>query len=788
VQEWCGTDWINFLVLVCAYRLCSYAKVIGDVSESRNELPTFRLAALADIWNCAHALNCTPSRVMDMERVSSLIVALHDEMDATAAADLGCDALPGYADQQEVQGQVYNATWILLRLLVEEIHENAHTSDTSPLEGVFRELRRLYEHFSCIRNSRDGVRCSYPAELPWIDGSRNEAIYRLLCTIASKVGTLNEWPEAFGWWIRNAIHLVVSSDSPSNLSVAGTRLLRFALESLGDAVFDLNVTVGNPTESQCGDILGLDIQKMLLKRIGNIVSPLPKVNTAEADSSAEENDIIRTQNKEYCVVILRNELASDKLVDAASSVGDPDISSLEIPVDIGDEKGAVEKAVMEAVAECTAAQATMKHPSVRCDGCNQSPMRGFRFKCFTCANYDLCTACYTNQTHNLDHPFVRLTDTTGSGDLLQPRSKGGGVVPETALVGSKSWKGSLLQVLLDSQGYAIYSTGSRDTCCDSANALAQLGFLVTVSRLDEISNMRMLHDWESKMQFSFEPGSSRLSHRRSSSDKRSSKKSGRDIINAFNGKAAVVNMKTRQRGHQIEDGRTVASEVIAVLRLMMSSRAAMQKWRGSSLKILTEVLEGAPRQLATNTTARDDYFVALGATQVLGGFREMLRVGGSVSLSSYATDKARGGHTGVIYSFAFGNDDIVIATVENSPNSTRIGEAGSDEVAFCKRTASEVTAVCAIPLDDDAIRSLEPLVVPFCAVIKQIFLWTAEGEEQVIGESVLSSTGLLLRWELACALMQSFATMAPTWPSLFDNQVISVSDKTANAMLHCCTD
>jgi hypothetical protein len=40
------------------------------------------------------------------------------------------------------------------------------------------------------------------------------------------------------------------------------------------------------------------------------------------------------------------------------------------------------------------------HDGVGCDGCQQRPIIGQRFKCSTCYNYDLCETCHRNQVHS----------------------------------------------------------------------------------------------------------------------------------------------------------------------------------------------------------------------------------------------------------------------------------------------------------------------------------------------------------------------------------------------------
>jgi len=48
------------------------------------------------------------------------------------------------------------------------------------------------------------------------------------------------------------------------------------------------------------------------------------------------------------------------------------------------------------------------HRGITCDGCQQSPITGIRFKCRTCPDYDLCEACEAKNVHPADHPMVKF--------------------------------------------------------------------------------------------------------------------------------------------------------------------------------------------------------------------------------------------------------------------------------------------------------------------------------------------------------------------------------------------
>ena len=47
------------------------------------------------------------------------------------------------------------------------------------------------------------------------------------------------------------------------------------------------------------------------------------------------------------------------------------------------------------------------HSNVMCDGCGMLPLKGWRYKCSICDDYNLCENCEEKTGHN--HPFIKIT-------------------------------------------------------------------------------------------------------------------------------------------------------------------------------------------------------------------------------------------------------------------------------------------------------------------------------------------------------------------------------------------
>jgi len=60
------------------------------------------------------------------------------------------------------------------------------------------------------------------------------------------------------------------------------------------------------------------------------------------------------------------------------------------------------------------------HPGIKCDGCQTMPVRGIRYQCTVCPNFDLCEKCepgalQQSTKHLRSHPMLKLTASTNTG-------------------------------------------------------------------------------------------------------------------------------------------------------------------------------------------------------------------------------------------------------------------------------------------------------------------------------------------------------------------------------------
>ena len=60
------------------------------------------------------------------------------------------------------------------------------------------------------------------------------------------------------------------------------------------------------------------------------------------------------------------------------------------------------------------------HPGVYCDSCKTTPIVGYRYKCKSCLNYDLCSTCMRRGAHS-EHVMMKIELSDAKADMAQVR-------------------------------------------------------------------------------------------------------------------------------------------------------------------------------------------------------------------------------------------------------------------------------------------------------------------------------------------------------------------------------
>ncbi|XP_063447938.1 uncharacterized protein LOC134727487 [Mytilus trossulus] len=82
------------------------------------------------------------------------------------------------------------------------------------------------------------------------------------------------------------------------------------------------------------------------------------------------------------------------------------------------------------------AQIGVTHSHVQCDGCSEYPLRGIRWKCVNCPDFDLCSSCYMNDEHDINgHIFKRIQSENAKGVQMMSRIREDCFEDMTAAIG-----------------------------------------------------------------------------------------------------------------------------------------------------------------------------------------------------------------------------------------------------------------------------------------------------------------------------------------------------------------
>lgn len=66
------------------------------------------------------------------------------------------------------------------------------------------------------------------------------------------------------------------------------------------------------------------------------------------------------------------------------------------------------KGLLYHIAEADAKRKAYEHRGIHCEGCGEGPIRGIRWHCLNCPDYDLCSSCEADNGHVKTHVFVKI--------------------------------------------------------------------------------------------------------------------------------------------------------------------------------------------------------------------------------------------------------------------------------------------------------------------------------------------------------------------------------------------
>lgn len=85
-----------------------------------------------------------------------------------------------------------------------------------------------------------------------------------------------------------------------------------------------------------------------------------------------------------------------------------DASGIDALNDMPDEPSQGLKGLLYHIAQAEANRKAYEHRGIHCDECGETPIRGVRWHCMNCPDWDLCSACEANTNHQSNHIFVKI--------------------------------------------------------------------------------------------------------------------------------------------------------------------------------------------------------------------------------------------------------------------------------------------------------------------------------------------------------------------------------------------
>lgn len=190
-----------------------------------------------------------------------------------------------------------------------------------------------------------------------------------------------------------------------------------------------------PSPEEWQTLYGDDAEHMRARIVGLALRMVMSTSqeTLEPLELAEE---ARQQLSDFGLAFMGNDIINDhaeaarryrpRLSDMLGNIGNIDLERLfqnylselaeevaETELGVMEEARAAEpaqglKGLLYYIAEEKAKREAYEHRGIRCDSCNESPIRGVRWHCLNCPDVDLCSTCEMTYPHQQTHVFVKV--------------------------------------------------------------------------------------------------------------------------------------------------------------------------------------------------------------------------------------------------------------------------------------------------------------------------------------------------------------------------------------------
>ena len=213
------------------------------------------------------------------------------------------------------------------------------------------------------------------------------------------------------------------------------------LSSLIKTVFDIKVPFVVKYEDEDGDHISISSNSELEEAF-SVASELSikvlKLNVSIASDIFEEKQYVNSGVSTPVVVSydevssISSSISSECVTPALTEDSNANIKTIDkyltdsnenkssIPAEINIEpKVIISNEDEDEEALLAIAYADVVHSNFCCDGCNISPIKGLRYKCSVCPNYDLCHSCHLTNDHAFKHYFYQIRESDTDMEALR---------------------------------------------------------------------------------------------------------------------------------------------------------------------------------------------------------------------------------------------------------------------------------------------------------------------------------------------------------------------------------